>query len=151
MPRSAAPVLGMLSMLCMLCALPAPAHAATWTKAGSTKDSRVYIDKASIRKDDGGRRAWTLESFGKPQTAPDGKQYLSVKALHLYDCTERSVTLQSQTFFPEAMAKGEAVGTYKFEAFDAEQVAAGSRYDAAMNAVCGKKKAAMAPAAKTAP
>ena len=133
-------------VVCMLCALPPLAHAATWAKAGTTKDSRVYIDKASIKRDDRGRRAWTLESFRKPQTAPDGKQYLSVKALHLYDCKERSVTLQSQTFYPEAMAKGEAVGTYKFEAFDAEQVAADSRYATAMNTVCGRVRAA-----KTAP
>jgi hypothetical protein len=140
--------------LCMTCVLAAPAHAATWTKAGSTKDSRVYLDMASIRKGgpgSGGRRAWTLESFRKPQTAPDGKQYLSAKSLHLYDCKERSVTLQSQTFFPEAMAKGEAVGTYKFEAFDAERVEPGGRYAAAMNAVCGKGTVAKAPAAKPAP
>ena len=122
----------------VLCALPPLAHAVTWAKAGVTRDSRVFIDKASIRKGDGGRRAWTLESFRKPQTAPDGKQYLSVKALHLYDCRERSVTLQSQSFYPEPMARGEAVGTYKFEAFDAEQVAPDSRYEAAMNAVCGR-------------
>ncbi|QBE64783.1 surface-adhesin E family protein [Pseudoduganella lutea] len=133
--------------LFVLCTVPALAHAVTWTKAGSTKDSRVYIDKASIKKGgskggDSARRAWTLESFGKPQTAPDGKQYLSVKALHLYDCDERSVTLQSQTFFPEAMAKGEAVGTYKFEAFDAEKVEAGTRYATAMTAVCGRVRAA---------
>ncbi|QGZ39302.1 hypothetical protein IP92_02451 [Pseudoduganella flava] len=128
-----------------LCALPLAAHAA-WTKAGTTRDSAVYIDKASIRKADNGKRAITLESFRKPQTAPDGKQYLSVKAQHLYDCTERSVTLLSQTFYPEAMGKGEAVGTYKFEAFDAEVVDTGSRYARAMAAVCGK-----APAAKPAP
>ncbi len=140
----------------VLCALPPLAHAATWTKAGSTKDSRVFIDKASVRKGDGkngegGRRAWTLESFARPQTAPDGKQYLSVKALHLYDCKERSVTLQTQSFYPEPMAKGEAVGTYKFEAFDAEQVEPGTRYAVAMNAVCGKGTVARAAAAKTAP
>ncbi|WP_338765994.1 surface-adhesin E family protein [Massilia sp. METH4] len=134
------------AFLIALCALPVMAHAVTWSKAGSTKDSWVYIDKASIRKEDAGRRAWTLESFKKPQTAPDGKQYLSVKALHLYDCAERSMTLRSQTFYPEAMAKGEAVGTYKFEAFDAEQVEPGTRYATAMNTVCGR-----APAGKTAP
>jgi hypothetical protein len=129
------------AVLLALCMLPALAHAVTWSKAGSTKDSRVYIDKASVKKGEQGRRAWTLESFRKPQTAPDGKQYLSVKALHLYDCEERSVTLQAQSFHPEPMARGEAVGTYKFEAFDAEQVAPGSRYAAAMNTVCGKARA----------
>ncbi len=135
----------------LLCALPALAHAAPWTKAGGTKGSTVYLDKASVSKEAAGRRAWTLESFSKPQTAPDGKQYLSVKALHLYDCAERSVTLQSQLFYPEPMARGEAVGTYKFEAFDAEPVTAGSRYAAAMTTVCGKPKAGQPAAAKTAP
>ena len=111
--------------------------------AGAGRES-VLLDGA--KGGDSARRAWTLESFARPQTAPDGKQYLSVKALHLYDCEERSVTLQSQTFYPEAMAKGEAVGTYKFEAFDAEKVAAGTRYATAMNTVCGRARAA-----KTAP
>jgi hypothetical protein len=136
----------MLCALCVACTTAVPALAATWSKAGITKDSTVYIDKASIRRGDTGRRAWTLESFRKPQTAPDGKQYLSVKAQHLYDCEHRSVTLQSQLFYPEAMARGEAVGTYKYEAFDAETVEAGSRYARAMTAVCGK-----APALKQAP
>jgi hypothetical protein len=44
------------------------------------------------------------------------------------------------------MGKGEAVGTYKFEAFDAEAVGPDSRYARAMTAVCGK-----APAAKSTP
>jgi hypothetical protein len=123
----------------LLCALPALAHAAAWTPAGSTPDSAVYLDKASIKRGDDGRRAATLESFQKPQTAPDGKQYLSVKALHLYDCETHSVTLQAQTFYPEAMGRGEAVGTYKYEAFDAETVEPGSRYARAMGAVCGRK------------
>lgn len=134
----------------VLCALPIAAHGAPWTKAGTTRDSTVYLDKASIRKTEDGRRAWTLESFRKAQTAPDGKQYLSVKALHVYDCAERSVTLQSQLFYPEAMARGEAVGTYKYESFDAEKVEADSRYARAMLAVCGKARpgaATPAPAA----
>lgn len=124
----------------LLLLLPFCAHAAQWSKAGGGKDSTVYVDKTSIRRGDDGRHAFTLESFRKPQTAPDGRQYLSVKAQHLYDCNGRSVTLQSQQFYPEAMGKGEIVGTYKYEAFDAEQVAEDSHLAGAMKAVCGKAR-----------
>ncbi len=120
----------------LLCALPLLASAAPWTKAGGAKDSTVYLDKASIKRLDTGRKAWTLESFKKPQSAPDGKQYLSVRAQQLYDCEQRTVTLQAQLFYPEPMGKGEIVGSYKFEAFDAEPVAPGSRYDGAFKLVC---------------
>ncbi len=122
----------------LLLLLPLCAHAAQWTKAGGGKDGTVYVDKASIKRGDDGRHASTLESFKKPQTAPDGRQYLSVKAQHLYDCDGRTVTLQSQQFYPEAMGKGEIVGTYKYEAFDAEPVGDDSRLAGAMKAVCGK-------------
>ena len=131
----------------LLCAAPLLAHGAPWTKVGATKDSSLYIDKASVKRTDKGRRAVTLESFRKPQTAPDGKQYLSVKAQHLYDCDERSVMLQSQSFYPEQMGRGEAVGTYLYESFDAEVVDPDGRYAGAMRAVCGKAR----PAGKRAP
>lgn len=120
--------------------VPLLAQAATWRKVAGSKDGAVYVDKASIKRGDDGRRAWTLASFKQPQTAPDGRQYLSVKALHLYDCAQRSVTLQSQEFYAAAMAKGEIVGTYKYEAFDAEQVADDHRLAGAMDAVCGKAR-----------
>jgi hypothetical protein len=126
----------LLSLLC----LPLAAQAAPWTKARTDKDGTLYVDKASIRKVEAGRKAWTLESFRKPQSAPDGKQYLSVRAQQLYDCEARTVTLQSQLFYPEPMAKGEIVGTYKFEAFDAEAVEPGSRYDGAMKLICGRAR-----------
>lgn len=124
----------------LLCSLTLPAQAAPWTKVRTDKDGTLYVDKASIRKSDGGRKAWTLESFRKPQSAPDGKLYLSVRAQQLYDCDAHTVTLQAQLFYPEAMAKGEIVGSYKFEAFDAETVEPGSRYDGAFKLICGKRK-----------
>jgi len=133
-----APLLLLLPVL--LCSLALPAQAAPWTKVRTDKDGTLYVDKASIRKIDGGRKALTLESFRKPQSAPDGKLYLSVRAQQVYDCDAHTVTLQAQLFYPEAMAKGEIVGSYKFEAFDAENIESGSRYDGAFKLVCGKHK-----------
>jgi hypothetical protein len=124
----------------LLCAVPLGVVAAPWTKAGASKDSTLYLDKASIKRLDAGRRAWTLESFKKPQSAPDGRQYLSVRAQQLYDCEQRTVTLESQVFYPEPMGKGEIVGSYKYEAFDAEAVAPDSRYDGAFRQVCASRK-----------
>jgi len=124
----------------LLCGATLQAQAAPWTKARTDKDGTLYVDKASVRKLDGGRKAWTLESFRKPQSAPDGKLYLSVRAQQLYDCDAHTVTLQSQLFYPEPMAKGEIVGSYKFEAFDAETIEPGSRYDGAFKLICGRGK-----------
>lgn len=130
-----------MKILCaLLVLLPLAAEAAPWTKTGSDKGSTLYLDKSSIRKSSEGRKAWTLHTFSKDQLTPDGKPYRSVRAQHLYDCEARTITLKTQLFYEQPMARGEALGTYKFEAYDPEEVSSENLYAGAMKAVCSKRK-----------
>ena len=87
-------------------------------------------------KKDKTRKVWSLHSFARAQNSPEGKPYKSVKALHLYSCEDRTTVLLSQVFYPEAMGKGEALETYKYEKFTAEDIVPDSPYDNALAIVC---------------
>jgi hypothetical protein len=112
------------------------AQAAQWLRVAGSKASTFYIDKASVIKAEKTRKAWSLHTFGKNQTTPEGHTYRSVKSLHLYDCDERTTVLLSQVFYPEAMGKGEPVENYKYEKFSPEDIVPDSPYDNALAAVC---------------
>jgi hypothetical protein len=112
------------------------AQAAHWARVAGGKGNTIYIDKASIIKAEKTRKVWSLHTFAKAQTTPEGRAYRSVKALHLYDCDERTTVLLSQVFYPEAMGKGEPVENYKYEKFSPEDIVPDSPYDNALAAVC---------------
>jgi hypothetical protein len=146
MNRAALP---QLAALLTLAAMSMPAQAANkaqganWSKLSGNGAATLYVDKASVAKvedgAEGARKAWTLVSYSKPQTSADGKTYRSLKAQYLYSCKEHSVTLLAQTFYPATLARGEAVGNFKYEQYDAEQPAAGSHTDTAYRYVCRRK------------
>jgi hypothetical protein len=127
-------------LITLMLSLPLVAQAAKWDKVGSIGGADSYIDKTSIMKNDKGTRAWSLVSYGKEQTTPDGTPYLSMKALHLYSCKERTTTLQMQVFYTEAMGKGEQSRAYKYEKFDPEDVIPDSVADGALQLICRGKK-----------
>ncbi|UGQ45273.1 surface-adhesin E family protein [Massilia endophytica] len=129
----------MKALCALLMLLPMLAQAAPWAKAGGDKGSTVYIDRSTIRKTEEGRKAWTLQSFDKDQSAPDGKPYRSLRAQHIYDCEARTITLKTQLLYAGPMARGEALGTYKYESFDPEEVGEKHPYAGAMKAVCKRK------------
>lgn len=114
------------------------AHAAQWARVsgGGNAGNVYYIDRASVIKKDKTRKVWSLHSFSQAQNSPEGKPYRSVKALHLYSCEDRTTILLSQVFFPEPMGKGEALETYKYEKFTAEDIVPDSPYDNALAVVC---------------
>ena len=129
----------MKTAVLLLALAPCAALAGTWTTVAKDKDSILLLDKKSVRSAPDGLQAMTMESFRRPQTAPDGKMYLSVRSLHLYACDAGTRTPLSQTFHPEVLGKGEAVGTFKYEAYDPETVAPDSPAEKVMKAVCTKR------------
>jgi hypothetical protein len=139
MQRAALPLLAAL----LLPAFAQAAQGANWSKLSGNRSATLYVDKGSVaRVEDGpedARKAWTLVSYSKPQTAADGKTYRSLKAQYLYACKDHSVTLLAQTFYPATLARGEAVGNFKYEQYDAEKPAAGSHTETAFKYVCRKK------------
>ncbi|WP_342120960.1 surface-adhesin E family protein [Pseudoduganella sp. OTU4001] len=118
---------------------PSLALAGPWTPLAKDKDSALLLDRSSVHSDDSGRKAWTMESFRKPQTAPDGKMYLSVRSQHTYACETATRTLLAQSFYAEVFGKGEPLGTFKYESYDPETIAPGSLAEKAMKAVCKKR------------
>ena len=125
---------GLLAIILIL--MCSGAQAAQWAKVKGDGGGVFYIDKASIIKADKTRKVWSMRSFSKPQTTPEGKPYRSVKALHLYSCEDRTTVLLSQVFYPEAMGKGEPVENYKYEKFNPEDIVPDSPFDNALAAVC---------------
>jgi len=126
-------------VMSILIAAAGGAHAAQWAKVGGASAGAgnvYYIDRASVIKKDKTRKVWSLHSFAQSQNSPEGKPYRSVKALHLYSCEDRTTILLSQVFYPEAMGKGEALETYKYEKFTAEDIVPDSPYDNALAVVC---------------
>lgn len=130
----------------------ATARATHWTRLNSTSASTLYIDTSSIQdaKDgnaslaahdrQGSRVAWTLRSFRKAQTTPDGKAYRSLRAQHEYACRDHTATLLAQAYYPEVLGKGEAVGNFKYEQYDAEKITPGSPLDSAYKRACRKRR-----------
>jgi len=129
----------MKKLILILLMLPCAAYAAKWTKVGSTATSEVYIDKSAVVDSGGGKKLWTLTSYASAQTTPDGQPYLSVKALHLYSCEERTTTLLSQVYYADKMGKGEPLQTYKYAKFEPEDIIPDSPSDAAAHAICPAK------------
>jgi hypothetical protein len=125
---------GLLAIVLIL--MCGSAQAAQWARVKGDGAGVFYIDKASIIKTDKARKAWSLRSFGKVQTTPEGRPYRSVKALHLYSCEDRTTVLLSQVFYPEAMGKGEPVENYKYEKFTPEDIVPDSPFDNALAVLC---------------
>src|SRR5471032_44836 len=112
------------------------AMAAQWAKVSSSGGNVFYIDKSSVMKVERARKVWSMHSYGKAQTTPEGRPYRSVKELHLYSCDDRTTVLLSQVYYPETMGKGEPVENYKYEKFSPEDIVPDSPYDNALTAVC---------------
>lgn len=129
----------MKALLLLLALAPCAAQAGPWSKLAGDKESVLLLDQSSIRKDEHGRKAWTMQSYRKPHTTPDGKPYLSVRSQHLYACGDATRTPLAQLFYADVLGKGEPVATFKYEAYDAEQVAPDSYADKALKAVCKKR------------
>ena len=126
----------LIALLLMSAAAPGWVQAAQWTKVGGARGEAFYIDKSHVIKKDKTRKVWSMHSYAKAQTTPEGKPYRSVKAQHLYSCDERTTVMLSQVFYPEAMGKGEPVENYIYEKFSPEEVAADSPFAKALSKVC---------------
>ena len=126
----------LIALLLLSAAAPGWVQAAQWTKVGGARGEVLYIDKSSMIKKDKTRKVWSMHSYAKAQTTPEGKPYRSVKAQHLYSCDERTTVMLSQVFYPEAMGKGEPVENYIYEKFSPEEVAADSPFAKALSKVC---------------
>lgn len=120
--------------------MPLLAQAANWVGVGAGSGSQSFIDTASILKNPAGYKVWSLVSYSTDQTTPDGTPYRSMKALHIYSCGQRTITLLSQVYYGEAMGKGPVAQNLKYEKFTPEDIIPDSAYDGALQAVCKRAR-----------
>lgn len=122
--------------------LPVLAQAAQWVKVpgGAGAGSQSYIDRSSIIRSDKSYKVWSLVSYAKEQATPEGTPYLSMKALHLYSCADRTTTLLSQVYYAEAMGKGPVSQSFKYEKFAPEDIVPDSVADGALQVICKRRK-----------
>lgn len=126
----------MKALVPVLVLAPTLALAGPWTPLAKEPDHTLLLDRGSVRASDGSRKAWTMESYRKAQSTPDGKPYLSVRSQHSYACDGATRTLLAQAFYAEVLGKGEPVGTFKYESYDPEAIPPGSLAEKALKAVC---------------
>jgi hypothetical protein len=129
----------MKTLLAAALLFPLLAQGATWVGIGTGSGSQSFIDKGSIIKGAAGYKVWSMVSYAKEQATQDGTPYQSVKALHVYSCAERTVTLLSQVYYGEAMGKGPVAQNVKYEKFLPEDIVPDSTYDDALQMICKSK------------
>lgn len=123
----------------VLGAAPLAAQAAQWAKVNSAGGADSYVDKSSMIKVDKNWKAWSLVSYSTEQTTAEGTAYMSVKALKLYVCAERTATLLNQVYYAEPMGKGSVVQSFRYEKFTPDDIVPDSAEDGAFQLLCKGK------------
>jgi hypothetical protein len=93
-----------LFLLALLLSQPAWAE---WTPFFETKGSAFYMDSATIRKTDSGRRVWALVDYKEAQKGPE--PYYSIKYLKEYDCAGEKTRVLQLYRHAARMGEGEVV------------------------------------------
>jgi len=98
---------GSMKRLCLLALLLSQPAWAEWTAFFETKGSAFYMDSATIRKTESGRRVWALVDYKEVQKGPD--PYYSIKYLKEYDCAGEKTRVLQLYRHAARMGEGEVV------------------------------------------
>ena len=86
----------------MAIALPAPAFAADWILLGSSRGSKFYIDRQSIRTmPNGHKRVWSRYEYN----SPNNLEFTSSKNYTEFDCIQDRRLELSSTFYKDEDVK----------------------------------------------
>lgn len=136
-----------LKFLAAVCALALPAMAAAaWQTISAEQGKRVEIDRASVKKDAGGR----LTALGrivldKPINDPKtSSSYRIIEALNRYDCATRTVSTLKRTYFKD---EGDLLREEEVKTQLEMPVHSGTLDDKLLREVCRPKAGAEATAA----
>ncbi len=127
-------------ILLIALALFAGQASAEWELISVSDDSDYFIDRSTIRNQNGYTLAWILENYTKPKTV-DGLSYSSALTLEVAKCGEFLSAIKSSTKYIMKNGKGDSVTSYKYEfnQLDFRDVAPGTVRDYIYNAICGIK------------
>jgi hypothetical protein len=98
-------------LLTLLLALSSTSAMAEWTHHGGNKDSDLYIDHDSIRKDGEKTQMWFMEDYRGVKKISFGKSFLSAQTLGEYDCKKERVRTVRFAIFSGKMGSGDVVST----------------------------------------
>jgi hypothetical protein len=145
---------GRLALAVALAGAMHAAQAAGWVRVGpaAKKGDKFFVDKAGIVKAGKQYKVWTMVSYARPQALDDGGAYLAMKALHLYSCEDRTVTLRAKVYFSDALGKTAPLQNVKYEKFTADEIVPDSVQEHALQLACPKETPPPpAPVAPSAP
>ncbi|HET7634606.1 MAG TPA: surface-adhesin E family protein [Burkholderiales bacterium] len=105
------------AIIWLLALLPAVAAAAQWEAINqSVGKALVYLDKDSVKAQNGVVEAWLRFDFAEPQhTKIGGKTFRSIKQLLYFDCAEARYERVKQIMYSAGQGMGEVVGSYTWK------------------------------------
>jgi Zn/Cd-binding protein ZinT len=74
---------------------------AEWEFATDTNSATFYVDKTTIKKNGNFIKMWTKTDLKSVDTTSNGKNYLGLKTLFLFNCKDEEIGVVSQVFFSE--------------------------------------------------
>jgi hypothetical protein len=87
------------------------ARASDWQSVTSTPAETVWMDMASIHRDNGAVMAWVKQFFTDKKKTPKGHEYQSSRSLFAFRCDSHQVTWLDVTAYSDANAEGTVVDT----------------------------------------
>jgi hypothetical protein len=76
-----------------------PAIAADWATVFSNTKTTIWIDRASLRKEEKIVIVWMRQSFSSAQKLPDGIPYFAATSLTRINCEERTTATEYAAFY----------------------------------------------------
>ena len=99
-------------------------------------DTRIYVDRASLRRDGPLAQLRHLVRWGEPQVDPGQPPYLSTVVRTAYDCADRRQKYLASTSYAGAMGNGATVAADEDEADTWDSVSAGSMEEKLWRIAC---------------
>ncbi len=125
----------MKRLLIMLALISQPAWA-EWERITSPSDFDLYIDIASVKSSDLGKRARFLRDYKQVQTGPGGHRYRSTLGHEEIDCIGDRIRTLAVSFKAEQMGRGNDIYSYAGPSDDWQAISPNSIASSQSAAVC---------------
>lgn len=117
---------------------PTPA-ANPWERIGTYEGRTLYIDPTTARRSGSRVQVFAITDLKEPNATARGRTYLSKKALLEADCSQRTLKILQDTWYPRRMAQGEPVFQTEPGAMGAFPVQADSPGEMFWKGACGRR------------
>jgi hypothetical protein len=127
------------AIVMMLLAVVSSSAAAEWIVADFNDTSTDYADRTTIRKAGDLVRMWDIADYKTVNVGPDGKQYMSMKRQHEYDCRNEKARTLLLSVYTGHMGGGEVVYSRSDPDDQWEPVPPETMLESLWKVACGKK------------